>query len=60
MVIMLVGIIFILPEVSKNIKYLGCLAEKLLSGTSTYLEDVLHPPKVPDDDPDGWDHIDLT
>ncbi len=21
-----------------------------------YLEDILHPPEVPDDDHDGWDH----
>ena len=30
---------------------------KLLSGTSTYLEDVFHPPEVPDDDLDGWGHL---
>ncbi len=27
---------------------------KLLSGTSIYLKDVLHPPEVPDCDLDGW------
>ena len=33
---------------------------KLLLGTSTYLEDVLHPAEVPDGDHDGWDHLHWT
>ena len=30
---------------------------KILSGASTYLEDVFHPPEVPDDDLDVWGHL---
>ena len=29
---------------------------KKMSGTCPYFEDILHPPLVPDDDHDGWDH----
>ena len=31
--------------------------EQLLSGTSQYLKDVIHPPEVPDGDQDGWGHL---
>ena len=39
----------------KNTLYviLGVLSEKLLSGNSLYLEDVLDPPEDPDGDHDG-------
>ncbi len=30
-----------------------------MSGTSTYLEDVLHPPEVPDYDLNGWGHLEF-
>ena len=33
------------------------LSNKLLSGTSPYLEDILHPPEVSDGDHDGWGHL---
>ena len=36
----------------------GSVNWKWLSGTSPYLGDILHPPKVPDGDPDGWGHLD--
>ena len=64
MVIMMAGIIFTEPDVDVDFargfqKYiiLGVLSEKLLSGTSPYLEDILHPPEVPNGDHDGWSHL---
>ena len=36
---------------------LGVLSEKLLSGTSPYLEDILHLPVVPDGYHDVWGHL---
>ena len=60
MVIMMVGIIFIELDFALGFqKYilLRVFCGKLLSGTSTYLEDVLHPPEVPDGDHDGWGHL---
>ena len=57
---MMIGVIFIELEFASAFqKYiiLGMLKEKLLSGTSPYLGDVLHPPEVPDGDQDGWGHV---
>ena len=36
---------------------LGGLSENLSSGTSLYLEDVIHPPEVPDGDQYGWGQL---
>ena len=61
MVLMIVGIIFDELDFARGFqKYiiLRVFSGKLLSGTSTYLEDVLHPPEVPDGDLDGWGHLD--
>ena len=55
MVIMMVGVIFIELDFARGFqKYiiLAVLSEKLLSGTSPYLEDVIHPHEVPGGDND--------
>ena len=60
MVIMMVGVILIELDFALGFqKYiiLGVVSEKYLSGTSLYLDDVLHPPEVPDGDHDGWGHL---
>ena len=60
MVFIMVGVIFIELDFASGFqKYiiLRVFSGKLLSGTSTYLEDVLHPPEVPDGDLDGWGHL---
>ena len=58
--IIMVGVISIelyIPLGFKKYVVLVVLSEKWLSGTSPYLEDILHPPEVPDGDHDGWDHL---
>ena len=62
MVILMAGVIFTDSDVdnatdSTTPTILRVLSKKLLSGTFTYLEDVLHPPEVPDGDLDGWGHF---
>ena len=55
--IMMVRVIFIELDFARGFqKYtiLRVSSEKCLSGTSTYLEDVLHHPEVPDGDLDHW------
>ncbi len=57
MLIMMVGVISIELDFSWGFqKYvtLVVLSEKWLSGTSPYLEDILHPPELPDGDHDGY------
>ena len=49
MVFMMVGVIFIDLDFAKGFQkniILEVLSDKLLSGTSPYLEDILHPPEV--------------
>ena len=63
MVIMMVGVIFLELDFARGFqKYiiLRLLSGKLLSGTSSYLEDIIHPPEVPDGDYDGWGHLNST
>ena len=63
MVIMMVRVIFIKLDFACGFqKYiiLGMLSEKYLSGISLYLEDVLHPPEVPEGDHDGWGQVYYT
>ena len=60
MVIMMFGVIFIELDFAIGFqKYiiLRVFSGKLLSGTSTHLEDVLLPPEVPDNDLDGWGYL---
>ena len=62
-VIMMVGIIPIELDCSWGLKkyvILVVLSGKWLSGTSPYLEDIIHSPTVPDGDHDGWDHLHWT
>ena len=64
MVIMMVGVIFTEPDVDVDADAVLMLMQnycqepphtwRMSSGTS---EDILHPPEVPDDDHDGWDHL---
>ena len=59
MVIMIIGVIFIEQDFARGFqKYiiLRVFSGKWMSGTSTYLEDVLLSPEVPDNDLDGWGH----
>ena len=63
MVIMMFGVIFIELDFAWGFqKYiiLRVFSGKWLSGTSTYLEDVLHYPEVPNNDLDGWGHLHWT
>ena len=60
MMIMMVGVIFSELDFALGFqKYvtLGVLSEKLLSGTSPNLEDIIHLPEVPDCDPGGQGHF---
>ena len=63
LVIRMVMIIFFELDFASGFhKYiiLRVFSRKLLSGTSTYLEDVLYPPEVPDGDYNGWGHPSLN
>ena len=60
MVIMMFGVIFIELNFARGFqKYiiLRVFSEILFSGTSPYLEDILHPSEVPDGIQDAWDHL---
>ena len=63
MVFMMVWVIFIDLDFARGFqKYiiLEVLNDKLLSGPSPYLEDILHPHEVSVGDNYGWGHIDCT